>query len=153
MKKIKYIKRPGEICAYFDKSLFDSESHEKKFLINILRQVLQAEFFEGKVILNYSDRNIVSKFKKNSIQCEDIVIKKIFTKNIILKISFDLKNLEEIIDLIYENDTSLEGIAICKDSSKIEIVLNDHDGSCIIFNNSSKKLESYKELFLNEMNK
>lgn len=144
MKKVRYISNDkNEVCIYLDKTIFKNEESEIDSIVKIVK-LFHPYKFSGTFI---SDCDIdINKLKNISLKIELISYKKsLFYNNFTIDITFELFKIIEILRLFYKMDITFEGYAVRSDESKFRIVINDHDGSCIIVNKELINLDNCKK--------
>ena len=154
MRKVKFVKTKYGNCVCLDNSLFKNESEQ---IIKIIKIFLlfsnTIERYEGTIFINVKDRAIVDDLHNISCSFELIsTTKDLLNSDKEEKYKIILKNdqMEQMICFLLKNNLTFNGNGYKNnDEILLDIVINDHDGSYITFNDKTYKKENYKQLINN----
>lgn len=139
-KKVKFLKSKWGTCLYLDDSLFKNGKEEK--IIKILK-LFSIEKDDINCSCFVDNKNNFLEKLKTLLDSPYTIL---FQKKDYAKIEFTLSGskFKDLIALSVQNDLTIE--AICYNSNEItlRIVINDHDGTCIIFNPQKYDVETIK---------
>lgn len=155
MRKVEFIKTKDGVFVYLDNSLFKNET-EQTIKINKMFKLFSDDIarYEGTIFIGVKDISIIDDLYKMNCSVElistikSIILKRDKEKE--YKIIFENDQMEQIIYFLLKNDLTFSGNGY-KNNGEIllNIVINDHDGSFITFNDKTYKKENYKELINN----
>lgn len=154
MKKVKFVKIKQGICVCLDNSLFKNESEQIIKIVKILELFSDnIARYEGTIFINVKDKLIVDDLYNMNCSFELIsTIKDLLNrdKEEKYKIIFKNNQIEQVIRFFLKNNLAFDGNGY-KNNEEIllGIVINDHDGSYITFNDKIYKKENYKQLINN----
>lgn len=154
MKKVKFTKAINGTCVCLDNSLFLNENDKIETIIKIFEVFsFIIEKYEGNVFVSKKDESSFT-LELNKINCSYDIISThsvLFSKykESELKITFDNNHISNIINLILKYELTFSGYGFNHSKSLLIIVINDHDGSYITFNNKIFEKEKYKQLIYN----
>ncbi len=153
MKKVKFVKTKYGICVCLDNSLFENESDEitktKKILELFSNSVKK---YEGFVFINANDKSTINDLHNLNCSFEQICTTKYFLnqREEKYKIIFNNEQITEIINFLFKNDLTFDGNGYSVNKEiLLSIAINDHDGSCITFNDKIFVKENYTHLINN----
>lgn len=139
-RKVKFIKSNLGMCIYLDDCLFKNNKNKK--IINVLK-LFSVEKLNIKCICYVENDNIfLEKLKVILKDSYEVVFKKKQTK---IQFNIQGSKLDELITLSIKHEILID--AICYDNNEIvmQLIVNDNDGSCIIFNTKKYDLEMIKK--------
>lgn len=151
MRKVKFVKTKCGICACLDNSLFNNESEQ---IIKIVKMIelfsTNIEKYEGTFFINVNNKSIVNDLHNLNCSFELIsTIKDLFKrdKEEKYKVIFENEQIEQMIAFLLKNNLTFDGNGYKNDDEfLLGIVINDHDGSYITFNDKIFVKENYKQL-------
>lgn len=154
MRKVKFVKTKCGICACLDNSLFNNESEQ---IIKIVKMIelfsTNIEKYEGTFFINVNNKSIVNDLHNLNCSFELIsTIKDLFKrgKEEKYKVIFENEQIEQMIAFLLKNNLTFDGNGYKNDDEfLLGIVINDHDGSYITFNDKIFVKENYKQLINN----
>lgn len=154
MRKVKIVKTKYGVCVCLDNSLFKNESEQIIKIIKMLSLFSNnIERYEGTIFINVKDRAIVDDLYNINCSFELIsTIKDLLNRDKEEKYKIIFKNdqIEQIIYFLLKNNLTFDGNGYNNnDEILLGIVINDHDGSYITFNDKTYKKENYKQLINN----
>lgn len=154
MRKVKFVKTKYGVCVCLDNSLFKNESEQIIKTIKMLELFTDnIERYEGTIFVNVNDKSIVADLYNFNCSFELIST----TKDLLnrdkekkYKVTFKNDQIEQIIYFLLKNNLTFDGNGYKNnDEILLDIVINDHDGSYIIFNDKIYNKENYKQLMNN----
>lgn len=154
MRKVKFVKTKYGVCVCLDNSLFKNESEQIIKTIKMLELFSDnIERYEGTIFVNVNDKSIVADLYNFNCSFELIST----TKDLLnrdkekkYKVTFKNDQIEQIIYFLLKNNLTFDGNGYKNnDEILLDIVINDHDGSYIIFNDKIYNKENYKQLMNN----
>lgn len=151
MRKVKFVKTKYGVCACLDKSLFKNESEQITKILKIMDLFSDnIERYEGTIFINVNDISIVDDLCNINCSFELIsIIKDILNrdKEEKYKVTFKNDQIGQIINFLFKNNLTFDGNGYKNnDEILLGIVVNDHDGSYITFNDKIFIKENYKQL-------
>lgn len=154
MRKVKFVKTKCGICTCLDNSLFNNESEQ---IIKIVKMIelfsTNIEKYEGTIFINVNNKSIVNDLHNLNCSFELIsTIKDLFKrdKEEKYKVTFKNEQVEQMIAFFLNNNLTFDGNGYKNDDEfLLGIVINDHDGSYITFNDKIFVKEKYKQLINN----
>lgn len=154
MRKVKFVKTKYGVCVCLDDSLFKNASEQIIKIIKMLSLFSNnIERYEGTIFINVKDRAIVDDLYNINCSFELIsTIKDLLNRDKEEKYKIIFKNdqIEQIIYFLLKNNLTFDGNGYKNnDEILLDIVINDHDGSYITFNDKTYKKENYKQLINN----
>lgn len=154
MRKVKFVKTKYGVCVCLDNSLFKNASEQIIKIIKMLSLFSNnIERYEGTIFINVKDRAIVDDLYNINCSFELIsTIKDLLNRDKEEKYKIIFKNdqIEQIIYFLLKNNLTFDGNGYKNnDEILLDIVINDHDGSYITFNDKTYKKENYKQLINN----
>ncbi|MDY3899317.1 MAG: hypothetical protein SOZ32_03815 [Bacilli bacterium] len=155
MRKVKFIKTKYDVCICLDNSLFKNESEKIIKIIKILELFsYNIERYEGTIFINVKDKPIFDDLYNLNCAVELIdTTKDLFKrdKEKEYKLIFKNNQIEQLINFFLKNDITFEGYGYKNNNEfLLTIVINDHDGSYITFNDKIFIKDNYKQL-INEI--
>jgi|GEM_PF-4433917 hypothetical protein len=150
MRKVKFVKTKYGVCVCLDNSLFKNESEQIIKTIKMLELFSDnIERYEGTIFVNVNDKSIVADLYNFNCSFELIST----TKDLLnrdkekkYKVTFKNDQIEQIIYFLLKNNLTFDGNGYKNnDEILLDIVINDHDGSYIIFNDKIYNKENYKQ--------
>lgn len=154
MRKVKFVKTKYGICVCLDNSLFKNESEKIIKTVKVLELFSDnIEGYVGTVFVNVNDNSTMTDLHSLNCSLELILtIKDLLNRDKEEKYEIIFKNdqIEQIISFLIKNDITFDGNGYKNnDEFLLNIVINDHDGSYITFNDKINKKENYKQLINN----
>lgn len=154
MRKVKFVKTKYGVCVCLDNSLFENESDKIRKIIKILEVFSNnIEKYEGVVFINVNDKSIADDLYNLKCSFELIcTIKDLLNrdKEEKYKVIFNNEQITPIINFLLKNDLTFDGNGYKTNNEfLLSIVINDHDGSYITFNDKIFEKEKYKQLINN----
>lgn len=154
MRKIKFVKTKYGVCVCLDNSLFKNESEQIIKIIKIFKLFSDdIARYEGTIFINVKDNSIFDDLYNMNCSFELIsTIKDLLNREKEKKYKIIYKNcqMEQIIYFLLKNNLTFDGNGYKNnDEILLNIVINDHDGSYITFNDKTYKKENYKQLISN----
>lgn len=154
MRKVEFVKTKRGICAYLDDSLFNTASEQ---IIKIAKVInlfsTNIEKYEGTFFIDVKDRPIINDLHNLNCSFELIYTTKDFfkrDKEDKYKVIFQNEQIEQMIAFFLKNDLTFEGHGYKNDDEiLLGVLINDHDGSEITFNDKIFAKENYKQLIKN----
>ena len=139
MRKVKFVKTKCGICTCLDSSLFNNENEQ---IIKIVKMIelfsTNIEKYEGTIFINVNNKSIVNDLHNLNCSFELIsTIKDLFKrdKEEKYKVTFKNEQIELMIAFFLKNNLTFDGNGYKNDDEfLLGIVINDHDGSYITFN-------------------
>ena len=157
MKKVKFVQtKKYDICACLDNSLFEDKSDKVTKIIKILELFSNnVKKYEGFVFMNANDKSTIDDLHNLKCSFEFIYTTKYLFNNREekYKVIFNNEQITEIINFLLKNDLTFDGNGYINNNEIVlSIVVNDHDGSYITFNDQNYEKEKYKQLINNILN-
>lgn len=154
MRRVKFVKTKYGICVCLDNSLFKKESEKIIKTVKLLELFSDnIEGYVGTVFVNANDKSTVIDLHNLNCSLELILtIKDLLNRDKEEKYKIIFKNdqIEQIINFLIKNNITFDGNGYKNnDEFLLNIVINDHDGSYITFNDKIIKKEKYKQLINN----
>ena len=132
-RKVKFIKSNLGMCIYLDDCLFNNNKEEK--LIEVFN-LFSVEALTFKCICYIENNNFfLDLLEKMLEQPYEIISQK--KKDIKIKFNMEGSKINELITLSVNYQILVEASCCANNETVMQLVINDNDGSCIIF--STKK--------------